>query len=390
MKAVICGAGIAGLATAHELARRGWEVTLLERAPAPRGQGFMIDFFGPGYDAAERMRVLPRLAEIGYRVQELRYHDDAGRVRNRLSYHRVADALDGRVFSILRPELEAVLRGALPAGVRELFGTSVRSVDDRGDAVEVTTTGGDVLRADLLVGADGVHSRVRDLVFGSEDDYLHYLGFHTAAFTFRDATVRGEVGDAVCLSESIDRQIGLYGLRDGRVAMFAVHREADPALPTAPGDALRATYASLGWLTPNVLAHVPPDAELYYDQVAQVVMPSWRHGRVVLVGDAAYAVSLLAGQGASLAIAGAFVLADCLAKATTVDEGLHEYETVLRPIAQEKQRVAVKAVRWFLPSTKGQLRVRRAALSLARFPVFTRYVAGAVTGKAANLIQAGT
>jgi 2-polyprenyl-6-methoxyphenol hydroxylase-like FAD-dependent oxidoreductase len=388
VKAVICGAGIAGLTAAHELAELGWEVTLLEQAPAPRTQGYMIDFFGPGYDAAERMYVLPRLAEAGYRVDELRYHDDTGRTRARLSYRRITDALDGRVFSIMRPDLEAALREALPAGVRQLFGTSVRSVDDHGDGVEVTTTRGLVLGADLLVGADGVHSRVRRLVFGPERDHLRYLGFHTAAFTFRDAAVRDEIGDAVCLTESIDRQIGLYGLRDGRVAVFAVHREPDPALPDAPADTVRAAYAPLGWVTPRVLAHVPPDDELYYDQVAQIVMPSWRHGRVVLVGDAAYAVSLLAGQGASLAVAGAFVLAGCLRETTSVEQGLDEYERIFRPVAEEKQRVAVKAVRWFLPHTRTQLRIRRAALTLARIPVFTRYVAGAVTGKAANLLQA--
>jgi 2-polyprenyl-6-methoxyphenol hydroxylase-like FAD-dependent oxidoreductase len=383
VKAVICGAG---LTAAHELATLGWDVTLLEQAPTPRTQGYMIDFFGPGYDAAELMYVLPQLAEVGYRVGELRYHDDTGRARVRLSYRRIAEALDGRLFSIMRSDVDAVLRAALPTDVRQLFGTSVQAVTDHGDGVEVTTTRGLVLHADLLVGADGVHSRVRQLVFGPERDYLRYLGFHTGAFTFRDTAVRNEVGDAVCLTESTDRQVGVYGLRDGRLAVFTVHREADPALPASPGDAVRAAYAPLGWVTPQVLRHVPPDDELYYDQVAQIVVPSWRQGRVVLVGDAAYAVSLLAGQGASLAIAGAFVLAGCLCEATSVAEGLEEYERIFRPVAEEKQRVAVKAVRWFLPHTRTQLRVRRAAPSLARIPLFSRLVAGAVTGKA-NLLR---
>lgn len=389
LKAVICGAGIAGLTAARQLTTLGWDVTLLERAAAPRTQGYMIDFFGAGYDAAERMGVLPKLTTVGYQVRELRYHDDSGRVRTRLSYHRVTEALDGRVFSIMRPDLEATLRTVLPPEVRQLFGTSIESVDDRGDHVEITTTTGTRLTADLLVGADGVHSRVRELVFGPERNYVRYLGFHTAAFTFHDTAVREAVGDAVCLTESMDRQIGLYGLRDGRVAVFAVHREADPALPGSPGDVVRSAYSPLGWVAPQVLAHVPPDNELYYDQVAQTAVPEWRRGRVVLVGDAAYAVSLMAGQGASLAIAGAFIMAEQLHQADSIEQGIEEYERTFRPVAEEKQRVAIKAARWFLPHTRTQLWVRRAALTLARVPVFTRYVAGGVTGKASTLLRAG-
>ncbi len=309
MRAVICGAGIAGLAIANRLAASGWTVTLLEQAPGPRTTGYMIDFFGVGYDAAERMGVLPALAARGYHVDELRYHADSGRPTVRLSYRRIAKALDDRVFSIMRPDLEAVLRESLPASVRQVFCTGVAVVDDQPGEVLVTTTSGDELAADLLVGADGVHSTVRRLVFGPEQDYLRYLGFHTAAFTFRDEVVRAEVAGGVCLTDSRDRQIGLYGLRDGRVAAFTVHRAADPTLPESPAAAVRTEYAPLGWVAPEVLTHVPADSEVYYDQVAQIVMPRWTRGRVVLVGDAAHAVSLLAGQGASLAIGGAFVLA---------------------------------------------------------------------------------
>lgn len=390
MKAVVCGGGIAGLAIANRLAETGWEVTLLEQAPGPRTTGYMIDFFGIGYDAADRMGLLPALTARGYRVDELRYHADTGRATARLSYRRIAKALDDRVFSIMRPDLEAVLRESLPPTVRQVFRSGVAGVADRPDGVLVTTASGDELTADLLVGADGIHSTVRRLVFGPEQDYLRYLGFHTAAFTFRDEMVRAEVAGGVCLTDSRDRQIGLYGLRDGRVAAFTVHRAADPTLPESPAAAVRTEYAPLGWVAPEVLTHVPSDSEVYYDQVAQIVMPSWTRGRVVLVGDAAHAVSLLAGQGASLAIGGAFVLADRLAANPTVDIGLAEYERAFRPEVAVRQRVALNAVRWFLPRTGTQLLLRRAALRVARIPVFTRYVAGAVTGKASGLVVAAS
>ncbi len=159
----------------------------------------------------------------------------------------------------MRPDLEAVLRESLPPTVRQVFRTGVADIDDRPDGVLVTTTTGDELTADLLVGADGIHSTVRHLVFGPERDYLRYLGFHTADFPFRDDDVRDEVAGVVCLTDSVDRQIGLYGLRDGRVTVFTVHRQADPALPASPGAAVRTEYAPLGWVAPEVLTQVPAD-----------------------------------------------------------------------------------------------------------------------------------
>ncbi|MGH4015516.1 MAG: FAD-dependent oxidoreductase, partial [Pseudonocardiaceae bacterium] len=105
MKIVICGAGIAGLALAHRLGTLGWDVVVLEKAPGPRTQGYMTDFFGPGYDAAEAMGVLPRLHELGYDVQEVRYLDETGRRRARLRFAQFAKAVHGRLLSIMRPDL---------------------------------------------------------------------------------------------------------------------------------------------------------------------------------------------------------------------------------------------------------------------------------------------
>ena len=211
----------------------------------------------------------------------------------------------------------------------------------------------------------------------------------TGAFSFHDPGRPRAGPRPVCLTETLDRQIGFYGLDGGRVAVFAVYRTEDPALPEAR--AKRCEHVLRAWvdLAERALAQCPPSDEIYYDQVAQIDMPRGADGRVGLVGDAAYAVSLLAGQGASLAIAGAFVLADRLREATSVEHGLEEYERIFRPVAEEKQRVAVKAVRWFLPHTRTQLRIRRAALTLARIPVFTRYVAGAVTGEACRPSRCG-
>jgi 2-polyprenyl-6-methoxyphenol hydroxylase-like FAD-dependent oxidoreductase len=394
MKAVICGAGIAGLALAHRLATLGWEVVVLEKASGPRTQGYMIDFFGPGYDAAEAMGVLPRLHELGYQVAEARYVDRTGRRRASLRFRQFARSVDGRLISIMRPDLERALREQLPDGVELRYGTTVTSVDNSSDGVRVTLPEGGSLAADLLVGADGIHSAVRRTVFGDESLFFRYLGFHTAAFTFTDPEIHRQVENRFCLTDTVGRQVGFYGLRDGSVAAFTVQRTPDAALPADPQAAVRRVYSGLGWVVPRALARCPPADEVYYDQVAQIEMSRWSRDRVVLVGDACQAVSLLAGQGASLGIAGAYVLADQLGRIGSADNAagdiagvLERYEQLWRPVVAEKQQVARNGARWFVPDNRLQLWLRRAAVKLARLPGLDRYVAGALTGKSTAIVR---
>ncbi|MFC3448645.1 FAD-dependent monooxygenase [Amycolatopsis speibonae] len=386
MKVAICGAGITGLALAHRLAMLDVEVVVLERAAGPREQGYMIDFFGPGFDAVEEMGLLSQVENAAYQVNEASLLDDHGRRRAAIDYVQFAKSLRGRLCSIMRPDLERVLRTGLPSTVDVRFGAGVTGVEDLGDRVRITLADAEVVEADLLVGADGIHSAVRRLVFGEESRFLRYLGFHTAAFVFEDEEIRARVGERFCLTDTVGRQMGFYGLRDGKLAAFAVHRATDPALPDDTRAALRATYGSLGWAVPKALELCPPSGEVYYDQVAQIEMSSWSRGRVVLVGDSCYAVSLLAGQGASLGIAGAFVLAEQLTRAPSIEAAFAEYERLVRPVVTEKQQVARRGARWFLPANRLLLQARRAFLRLARLPGLERTLAAAVTGKSTALV----
>ncbi|MGA8116228.1 MAG: FAD-dependent oxidoreductase [Actinocatenispora sp.] len=387
MKAVICGAGIAGLALAHRLGTTGWQVVVLERAPGPRTQGYMIDFFGPGYDAAEQMGLLPRLTELGYPIEEASYLDESGRRRAGLSFRNFSRAMGGRLVSIMRPDLERALREQVPTTVDVRYGRGIASIDNAEHGVRVTASDGSQLDADLLVGADGIHSTVRRLVFGPEDDYLRHLGFHTAAFVIDAPDLRREIGDRFCLTDTVGRQVGCYGLRDGRVALFTVHRSTDRTLPDDARAAVREEYGSLGWIVPAALAACPEPREIYYDQVAQVELPDWNRHRVTLLGDSCQAVSLLAGQGASLAVAGAFVLADQLARATTVDEALAGYQELWRPVVIEKQQAARRGVEWFLPSSPTRLALRRTALRLMNLPGLDRVFGTALIGKSNATIR---
>ena len=387
MRVVVCGAGIAGLAAAERLGALGHDVVVLEQAPGPRQQGYMIDFFGPGYDAAEATGLLPRLLDVGYDVSEAGYLDAAGRRRAGLSFKRFAAPRGGRLVSLMRPDLEAALRAQLPPAVEVRYGAELVGLRDGPEEVRVELADGTALVADLLVGADGIHSAVRRLLFGPERAFVRYLGYHTVAFSFVDPDIHAALGDRFCLTDTTDRMIGLYGLRGDRVAVFGVHRAADPTLPADPGAAVHDAYREMGWVVPRVLEHCPSGAQLYYDVVAQIELPRWTRRRVALVGDAACAVSLLAGQGASLGIAGAYLLADRLARAGSMDEALAGYESRWRPVAEATQRSARRGMTWFLPRTAGQLRTRRLVLRLAMLPGVDRLVSATLTGAPVELAE---
>ncbi|ULP35522.1 nitroreductase family deazaflavin-dependent oxidoreductase [Mycolicibacterium rufum] len=383
VQVVICGAGIAGLTLANRLANSGAHVVLLERCAGPRSQGYMIDFFGLGYDAADAMGLIPELSRIAYDIDHADLVDERGQVHARA---RAKQFTSGPLLDVMRPDLERVLRESLPSAVDLRFGSALAAVTDLGTAVRVTLGDGSRIDADLLVGADGLHSTVRRLMFGRESDFLRHLGFHTAAWTFSDPAIHAAVAGRFCLTDTIDRQVGLYPLRGDGVAAFAVHRSADEELADDPRAALRRVYGGLGWLVPAALDRCPPDP--YYDQVAQIVMPRWSVGRVALLGDACCAVSLLAGQGASLAVAGACVLADQLVKATPIEQAFARYETLWRPVAEGKQKAGRSAARWVLPSTVGQLWLRRAMLRATRFPLVDAVVARVMVGRPGSMIDA--
>ncbi|GGU17917.1 FAD-dependent monooxygenase [Streptomyces violascens] len=373
MKAVICGAGIAGLALAGRLHNvLGWQVTVLETSPAPRAEGYLVDVFGPGYDAAEVMGVLPWLRELSQPVTRTAFVDESGRCTASLTYDRLARSAGGRLLSIMRSDLELALRERLSFAVDLRFGTGPARIEDRGDGVRVTLTDGSTLDADLLVGADGIHSTVRALIFGDERRYVRDLGLSAAAFTIEDPVLHAELGDRLVLTDMVGRQLGLYAVRDGNVAVLAVHRATHPEPPADTRSALRESFQGIGWMVPRVLERCPPARELYCDQVAQVEMGTWSRGRVVLAGDACHAVSPLSRQGASLGITGAYILADQLGHADSVEEALRHYERIWRPVVSRGQRAARGGARWVVPDSSLRLRVRRAALELAGLPGASR------------------
>lgn len=379
MRALVVGAGISGLSAAAFLARNGWEVAVVDHAAGPRPQGYMIDFFGRGWEAAEKLGIIPRIRELGYQIQRVDYVDPWGRSRASLPYARFSKVVRGDFTSILRPDLERAIREALPPGVSVQYGRTVAAVGQNGEGVTVTLDDGTVMERDLLVGADGVHSAVRSLVFGPEDDFFRFLGFHVAAYYLDDPNLGALIGDRVAVTDTRNEAMFFYRLRDGRTAVLAAHRTGDPARPPDPRALLRSRYGALGWICPEALAGCPED--IYYDQAAQIRMPCWHSGRVVLLGDAAAAVSLLAGQGASLGMAGAYLLAEQLRQEPDIGRALTAFESGWRAEVEGHQRAGAGAASWFVPATRRASVMRRTAIRLMRVPGMGHLIGSSLIGK---------
>ncbi len=311
---LVVGAGIAGLATTLELGRRGHSVVVVERAPQPRAEGYMIDFFGPGYDAAEAMGLLDSLAAIHYEVESLDFVNPDGTRRLSLPYRKLrAHAFRGRHFNFMRGDLERVLLDAALPHADLRYDATVTTLCPGDDRVSVMLNDGTEAEFDVVVGADGVHSAIREQCFGPQSQFEVPLGHVTAAFLIDKVPDRAPASRFSTVDAS-GRMVGVYPIRGGRAATFFVHRSDDPARELARGahDVLPARFGDLDWIVPDLLDQLARATDVYFDSVAQITVDRWSCGRVVLVGDAAWCVSLLAGQGASLALAGAQRLARAL------------------------------------------------------------------------------
>lgn len=341
-RVLIAGASIAGPALAHWLAQYGAEVTVVERAPGLRPGGQAVDARGVAREVIRRMGLDEAVRAARTETAGARFVDEDGTVVQTFSAED--DGGDGFIadIEILRGDLSGVLHAATRDRVEYRFGDRVTGLTQDGAGVDVTFASGADRRFELVIGADGLHSSVRALAFGPHERYLRHLGH---AMTFY--TVPNEFGLDRWLLDCVvpGRSAGLRPIRDAALGMAlfsfaATEAELADRDPGTQKALLRTKMAGLGWLTPRILAHADAADDFYLDAVAQVVMDGWSAGRVALLGDAAFCSSPMSGQGTSLALVGAYVLAGELADAEwRPAPAFAAYERLLRPMVEANQQV---------------------------------------------------
>jgi len=351
MRVLISGGGIAGLTLAYWLRHYDISSVVIEQADGIRRDGYAIDFLGTGYEVACRMSLIERLRSQQIPFDFVAYVNKTGKLIAKLDSALLRTITDGQYLGLMHWTLEEALYEALAGQVEVWFGRSLTHVVPGPDAVVVTFNNGTSGSFCLLIGADGVHATARAMVFGPEEQFRRYLGYTIACYPLAD---RYGIGQAWKMYLEPGRLAAAYCTpQAGEILTFFMYQTAEqehlPREQRLPR--LREMFAGTGWMTQQFLSDVSPTASVFMDAVIQIQLPTWHQGRVALVGDACDCPTLLSGQGASLAMGGAYLLAEALHETADYQEAFRRYEQRMYAYVQVQQKSAHGFARTFLPGS---------------------------------------
>lgn len=387
MRALVVGAGIAGLTVAGELASRGHDVTLCERELSPPSADHLVDLCGAGFDVAERLGLLPALEQARHAIARLVLLDGRGRARGEIDYRRVRDAaFAGRQLHVLRSDLVAVLLARLPPAVEIRFGTSPQEIEHDGQQVGVALSDRTREHYDVVVGADGVHSRVRQIVVPRNAVRHVRLRCGYAACVI-PARLPGVADRSLAWLTVANATAVFHPMGRDRTAAIVLFRSNGSARATCVAE-IEARLRGHGRQADALLETLAASECVQVEDVLEIHLDRWTRGRVVLVGDACGAVCPFGGRGASLAITGAYLLGRELARGADIDRALASYQPRVRPAVDAQQRCARQRLAWLLPRSGVGAALRDRAASLLARSRFVGLFGGALASSGGPLGEA--
>lgn len=370
---LISGGGIAGPSLAFWLTRHGHTVTIIEQARELRTGGQAVDFRGPALTVLDKMGLLEQVRAEATSMGPLALVDSRGREVGRLP----AEVVSGEV-EIHWGTLTRILYEAVRDDVNYRFGQRITAVDDDGQRVAVTFSDGTIGSYDLVVGADGLHSGLRRLVFGPEADYVTQLG---QCFGFFDVENRWHLDHCGVAHIDAGRTAALQAINPDEPARASFFL-ADPGLTFDYRDTegnkrlFAQRYAGMGWEVPHLLAGLAASSEVYFDSIAQVHLDCYARGRVCLTGDAAWCASPRSGMGTTLAMVGVYLLAhELLTAGGDYAAAFDRYQRQMEPYVARCQKSAVDALKTERFATGRLAPLRNIALRMLRIPLVSRLVA---------------
>lgn len=337
MNVLISGASVAGPALAYWLHRHGMRATIVERADAVRPGGLAVDFRGTAMRVLDHMGILDELrAHATHSGDALVVDADGNKIAT----------MPGEIFAgdleVLKTDLTRILYDLTKNDTEYVFSDSITALTQDADSVRVEFERGAPRTFDLVIGADGLHSRVRALAFGPKDQFTHHMGYAFATFSTANYLNLDYTGMSHIAG---DRSLNVFASKHNAEArvMFMFPARDVPKSREAQQEAVRAAYEHVGWEARTLLAAMPAATDFYFDELSQITMPTWSSGRVAIVGDAGYCASPMSGRGTSQALLGAYVLAGELSTQDNHETAFAEYEQALRDYTNATQAMGRQA-----------------------------------------------
>jgi 2-polyprenyl-6-methoxyphenol hydroxylase-like FAD-dependent oxidoreductase len=369
---LISGAGISGFTLAYWLQKGGFSPTVIEKRPNLHDRGYMIDFYGSGFDVIEKMGLLERLKMKSdqYPVSKLEFVDRNGKPRAVLDVEKFRKLMDHKYFPVMRGDLETVIFESVKNNVPIRFGTSINRLDVQPDGVQVELSDGTRGAYDLVIGADGIHSNVRRLLWGDESQFKRFLGFYVACSVIDNFF---DPPDAFYGHFAPKAQATIYSIGNNKLAVFFAFKSEALNIRNREEqmEVLAKRFGNLGWIVPELIKGVEQAGNLFFDAVAQIQLDEWHKGRVALAGDACQCLTLLAGQGASMGMAGAYLLAEELHKADgDYKAAFPAYQQRLKPEIDRRQKEARGLAGSFVPENNFAIAMTHLFLKAMFLPGF--------------------